>query len=209
MVRPKATKYGKNTGCAPSCLPNNNNNNNISNDAECPDHPDLCLLRDAAADERGAIADYLDCALSTCVRDVFLDVAEDEMQHFVQTMRLISSLDPVQAEMLEEADLDFLTMSRPLGRPKWSNAKAAAQADDDVQVVLPNKKDICAIRCLTKAIQDELHAINKYQRYMNQAREPEVQALFCELMNEEKEHVAEFTSALFKLTNEPLPEEAD
>ena len=25
---------------------------------ECPNHPDLYLLRDAAADERGAIADY-------------------------------------------------------------------------------------------------------------------------------------------------------
>ncbi|GBG56433.1 hypothetical protein SPFL3102_00234 [Sporomusaceae bacterium FL31] len=204
MVRPKLNKYGKNTGCAPSCLPNNNNN--INNDAECPDHPDLCLLRDAAADERGAIADYLDCALSTCVKDVFLHVAEDEMRHYVQIMRMISSLDPIQAEMLEDADLDFLTLARPIGRPKWTNAKAAAQ-EDDVQVVLPNKKDICAIRCLTKAIQDELHAINKYQRYMNQAQESEVRDLFCELMNEEKEHVAEFTSALFKLTNEPLPED--
>ena len=73
----------------------------------------------------------------------------------------------------------------------------------------PRKKDLVAIRCLTKAIQDELHAINKYQTYMGEAEEPQVKKHFCELMNEEKEHVAEFTAALFELTNEPLPEEVD
>ena len=35
-------------------------------DGRVPDHPDLYLLRDAAADERGAIADYLACAAETC-----------------------------------------------------------------------------------------------------------------------------------------------
>ena len=50
---------------------------------------------------------------------------------------------------------------------------------------------------------------NKYQRYMNDAEEPRVKELFCHLMNEEKEHVAEFTAALFRLTHEPLPEETD
>ena len=42
---------------------------------------------------------------------------------------------------------------------------------------------------------------------MNDAEEPRVKELFCHLMNEEKEHVAEFTAALFRLTHEPLPEE--
>ena len=69
---------------------------------ECPNHPDLYLLRDAAADERGAIADYLACAAETCLDEIFLDVAEDEMEHYAETMRLISWLDPVQAEMLAE-----------------------------------------------------------------------------------------------------------
>lgn len=174
---------------------------------ECPNHPDLYLLRDAAADERGAIADYLECAVcNPCVAEVFLDVAEDEMQHYVETMRLISMFDPVQAEMLEEQDLDFLTMSKPVNKAFRKKMKAV---DEDVEVTPPHKKDLPAIRCLTKAIQDELHAINKYQKYMNKAEEPQVQEHFCELMNEEKEHVAEFTAALFELTNEPLPEEVD
>lgn len=200
MARPNYNKPAKNVGCAPSCPPVNN---------ECPNHPDLYLLRDAAADERGAIADYLECALTTCERELFLDIAEDEMQHFVSTMRLISSLDPVQAEMLEEEGLEFLTMSRPAGRPKWNNTMVAGLEDDDVEVIPPNKKDLNAIRCLTKGIQDELHAISKYQRYMNEAREPRVKDHFCELMNDEKEHVAELTAALFELTHEPLPEEKD
>lgn len=174
---------------------------------ECPNHPDLYLLRDAAADERGAIADYLTCAADTCL-EIFLDVAEDEMQHFLETMRLISLFDPVQAQRLQEEDLGVLTMERPIRKPKWVPSKNT-QYDQDVQVTPPNKKDLPAIRCLTKAIQDELHAINKYQKYMNQADDPRVMEHFCKLMNEEKEHVAEFTAALFKLTNEPLPEESD
>ena len=75
--------------------------------------------------------------------------------------------------------------------------------------VPPGQKDLPAVHRITKAIQDELHAINKYQRYMNDAEEPRVKELFCHLMNEEKEHVAEFTAALFRLTHEPLPEETD
>ncbi|WP_094602826.1 hypothetical protein SPSIL_028560 [Sporomusa silvacetica DSM 10669] len=197
MARPK---YCKPTNIVDFC----------SNEMEeCPNHPDLYLLRDAAADERGAIADYLECAANNpCVAEVFMDAAEDEMQHYVETMRLISMFDPVQTEMLEEQDLDYLTMKRPISKAKWVK-KMQAQEDEDVQVIPPHKKDLATIRCLTKAIQDELHAINKYQRYMNEAEEPQVKEHFCELMNEEKEHVAEFTAALFELTHEPLPEEED
>lgn len=191
------------------CKPNNAVSLCQSEMDECPDHPDLYLLRDAAADERGAIADYLECAVNNpCVAEVFLDAAEDEMQHYVETMRLISLFDPVQAEMLEEQGLDYLIMKRPIGQAKWAK-KQLCQEDEDVAVVPPHKKDLPAIRCLTKAIQDELHAINKYQRYMNEAEEPQVKDHFCELMNEEKEHVAEFTAALFELTHEPLTEEVD
>ncbi|MDT8903983.1 hypothetical protein [Anaeroselena agilis] len=197
---PKSTCYPAKAGygCSPSsCKPDMD---------ECPNHPDLYLLRDAAADERGAIADYLTCAAETCLDELFLDVAEDEMQHYVETMRLISLFDPVQAAMLKEEDLGFLVMKRP--KPKWTASKKA-QEEADVEVVPPNKKDLPAIRCITKAIQDELHAINKYQRYMNEAEEDRVKAHFCMLMNDEKEHVAEFSAALFKLTHEPLPEETD
>jgi len=85
--------------CPSSCMPDMD---------ECPNHPDLYLLRDAAADERGAIADYLTCAAETCLDEIFLHVAEDEMQHYVETMRLISIFDPVQAEMLREEGLGVL-----------------------------------------------------------------------------------------------------
>ena len=43
----------------------------------------------------------------------------------------------------------------------------------------PGQKDLPAVQCITKAIQDELHAINKYQRYMNDAEEPRVKELFA------------------------------
>jgi len=186
-------------GCPPSCLPDMD---------ECPNHPDLYLLRDAAADERGAIADYLTCAAETCLDEIFLHVAEDEMQHYVEIMRLITLFDPVQAEMLEEEDLGFLVMKRPQAKPKWTPGKKA-MAEAEAEVIPPNKKDLPAIRCLTKAIQDELQAINKYQQYMNDAEDGRVKELFCELMNDEKEHVAEFTAALFRVTHEPLSEETD
>lgn len=199
MAKPKFYKTNKPVCCDMPCE---------ESDEMCPNHPDLCLLRAAAADERGAIADYLECALMTCLDEVFLDVAEDEMQHYVETMRLISFLDPVQARMLEEEDLDVLVMKGHGRHGKWTKNKLPNQ-EQDVEVIPPDKKELCAIRCLTKALQGELHAINTYQHYMNQAENPQVRALFCHLMNEEKEHVAEFTAALFELTHEPLPEEAD
>ena len=98
----------------------------------------------------------------------------------------------------------MLVMKRPIGKPKWATAKKPEAAD----VAVPPGKRFARRSIITKAIQDELHAINKYQRYMNDAEEPRVKT-FCHLMNEEKEHVAEFTAALFRLTHEPLPEETD
>jgi rubrerythrin len=115
----------------------------------------------------------------------------------------------VQANYLEEAGLDVLVMKRPIGKPKWVTPKNSQAEQQDVEIPPPTKKDLPAICCLTKAIQGELHAINKYQQYMNQAQECEVKEHFCALMNGEKEHVAEFTAALFALTHEPLPEELD
>ncbi|MBP2654063.1 MAG: hypothetical protein H6Q73_1632 [Firmicutes bacterium] len=199
MPKPDYYPQKQNYDCQPSCTPDID---------ECPNHPDLYLLRDAAADERGAIADYFACALDTCLDELFLDVAEDEMQHYIETMQLISLFDPVQDKLLEEEKLGFLVMKRPVTKPKWAPPKSS-QEEQDVKVPPPHKKDLPSIRCLTKAIQDELHAINKYQHYMNQAKDQRVKELFCELMNDEKEHVAEFTAALFKITHEPLPEEAD
>ncbi|SDE21906.1 ferritin family protein [Sporomusa acidovorans] len=176
---------------------------------DCPNHPDLLLLRDAAADERTAIAFYLEAARSSCMPRLFLDVAEDEMEHYIELMREISRLDPVQAQMLRDEGLDVLLMTRPLFKPKTKAAIAKESEAEDVQVVPPDRKDMPTVALLTRALTDELQAINKYQQYMEDAEDPEVQQLFCHIMNEEKEHIAEFTAALFELTHEPLPEEQD
>ena len=53
------------------------------------------------------------------------------------------------------------------------------KAPEAADVAVPGKKDLPAVQCITKAIQDELHAINKYQRYMNDAEEPRVKELFA------------------------------
>ena len=49
MAKPHCYPAKTGYGCSPPCPPETD---------ECPNHPDLYLLRDAAADERGAIADY-------------------------------------------------------------------------------------------------------------------------------------------------------
>ncbi|WP_371376379.1 ferritin family protein [Sporomusa aerivorans] len=172
----------------------------------CPNDPDLLLLRDAAADERIAIAFYLEAAKGSCLTDLFLGVAEDEMRHYVEIMREISRLDPVQAQIFRDAGLDSLVMARPAFEPKL-NADIIRETTAEVQITPPSRKDMPTVVFLTKAISDELMAINKYQRYMQMAENASVQRLFCRLMNEEKEHLAEFTAALFDLTHEPiLPE---
>ena len=171
---------------------------------DCPDHPDLLLLRDAAADERTAIAFYLEAARNSCLPGLFLDVAEDEMHHFVELTRQISRLDPVQARWFRDQGLNTLIMTRPESRPKLKPLSTI-----EPTVSLPDRKEMPTVNFLTRAINDELLAINKYQRYMQTAEDPEVKRLFCHLMNEEKEHVAQFTAALFEITDEPLPPEHD
>lgn len=167
----------------------------------CPNHPDLLLLRDAAAGERTAIAFYLEAARESCLQ-LFLDIATDEMQHFAQLMQMVSCLDPVQAQSFREAGLDTLTITRPLIRPKNKTKKL-----EDPHCILPDRTETVTVNFLTRAIVDELQAINKYQRYMQAAEDQTVARLFCHIMNSEKEHLAEFTAALFELTNEPLPPE--
>ena len=196
--------------------------NNKCND-ECPDNPDLLLLRDAAADERNAIAEYLEAALTTTLDKCFLSVAKDEMCHFVQTMQLISCLDPVQAEELREANLTMLTVmgaARKM-KPGWSYYEQKCKKTCEKPIEKPcnkpcdtvcddmiSKQDLIDVQYLTRALDGELHAINKYQTYMNEALCEEVKAHFCELMNEEKEHVAEFTACLYNITHEP-PEDCE
>ena len=71
-------------------------------------------------------------------------------------------------------------MKRPIGKPKWATASPGSGGCRG-----PGQKDLPPFN-ITKAIQDELHAINKYQRYMNDAENPALKGFFCHLMNEEK-----------------------
>ncbi len=177
---------------------------------ECPNHPDLILLRDAAADEREAIADYFHAAQHTCMSELFLDIIEDEMQHYVMIMRHISMLDPVQAEMLREEGLTELTMSGMMKkmRAKWME-KTIMCEPEDAQVSPLDADELEAVCYLTNALVGEFKAINKYQCYMKKAEIDHNKHLFCYLMNDEKEHVAELTKAIFAITQEPLPPEID
>ncbi|MCX7780754.1 MAG: ferritin-like domain-containing protein [Negativicutes bacterium] len=181
-------------------------------DKECPNNPDLLLLRDAAADERKAVLQYLNAARDNCLAELFLDVAEDEMHHYVEIMQQIVRLDSVQADMFREVNLNMMTLGRPAKNTpkKWNymnQQNAAAEDAEELSVALPDERDMPAICHLTAGLVEEFAATNKYQRYMNEACDPRVKELFCHLMNEEKEHIAEFTAALFDLTGEPLPHE--
>lgn len=177
---------------------------------ECPNHPDLILLRDAAADEREAIAAYFQAARHTCMTELFLDIIEDEMQHYVMTMHHISMLDPVQAEELRKEGLNELTMSGMMKkmRAKWMQ-KSMMSEPEDASVSPLDDDELEAVCYLTKGLVSELHAINKYQCYMEKAEIAHNKHLFCYLMNDEKEHVAELTKAIFEITQEPLLPETD
>ncbi|MBP2627430.1 MAG: hypothetical protein H6Q68_2141 [Firmicutes bacterium] len=179
-------------------------------DMECPNHPDLILLRDAAADEREAIALYFQAARHTCMTELFLDIIEDEMQHYVMIMHHISMLDPVQADKFREEGLNELIMKGMMKkmRAKWMQKPVMAEGKD-VAVSLLDDNELEAVCYLTKALASEFHAINKYQCSMEKSEIMHNKHLFCHLMNEEKEHVAEFTKAIFEITQEPLPPETD
>jgi len=163
-----------------------------------------------AADEREAIAMYFQAARRTCMTELFLDIIEDEMQHYVMTMHHISMLDPVQADMLREEGLNELTMSGMMKkmRAQWMQ-KSAMSEPEDVVVSPLDDEELEAVCYLTKVLVSEFHAINKYQCYMEKSEIIHNKHLFCHLMNEEKEHVAELTKAIFEITQEPLPPETD
>lgn len=182
---------------------------------ECPTGPCLVMLRETAAAERKAIAFYLDAACQICdeeIRGTLLEIAEDEMVHFVMTMRLLSCLDPVQARELSDQDLDVLVSRRP--RPqrgseklRFSKNSMPTEEDEDEEadaaIEMPSKRDIRTIMLLTTALEDELKSINMYQCFMEQSDNPACHEHFCMLMNEEKAHVAKLIDAIYELTGEP------
>ena len=97
--------------------------------------------------------------------------------------------------MLAET-LDVLVMKRPIGKPKWATKKPGSGGCRGP----PGKGARRSI--ITKAIQDELHAINKYQRY---ERRRGTHKGFCHLMNEKRAR-RRIYRRIIQATHEPLPE---
>lgn len=156
-------------------------------DQSCPTDPDLLLLRQNARGEREAIAFYLRAASKTSgpLCELFLHTAQDEMIHFRNSMTLLAKHDLVQAQAFKEVGINLPDELRKPSSSKYC-------PEDKLEI----------IDLLTKAIADELEAINMYQESYEKAYHEDVKALFCNNGNEEKEHVAEFWKALMVFTKE-------
>ena len=133
MAKPHCYPAKTGYGCPPPCPPETD---------ECPNHPDLYLLRDAAADERGAIADY------GLARPKLAWMRFSWMLPKMRwsTMRKRCGLFPGlirsgNAEMLAEEALDVLVMKRPIA--EMGCTKKAPEAAD--VAVPPGKKDLPAV----------------------------------------------------------------
>lgn len=155
--------------------------------AHCPTDPDLLLIRQNAKGEREAIAFYLRAASMTSgsLSELFFHTAQDEMIHFRKSMILLAKYDHPQAQAFKDVGINLPDELR-----KPSSSKYCPE----------DKLDI--IDLLTKAISDELAAINMYQESYEKAYHNDVKALFCNNGNEEKHHVAEFWQALMVFTKE-------
>jgi rubrerythrin len=157
------------------------------NDESCPTDPDLLLLRQNAKGEREAIAFYLRAASLTTgtLSQLFLDTARDEMMHFRNSMILLAKYDPPQAQAFEDVGIKLPDELR-------KNQSSNTCTQDRLE----------SIDLLTKAIVDELAAINMYQESYEKAYHDDVKALFCNNANDEKVHVAEFWKAIMGFTKE-------
>ena len=135
----------------------------------CPNHPDLYLLRTPLR-TGGARSPTTWLARPKLVDEIFLDVAEDEMEHYAETMRLISlirSSRNARRRSSRRAGNETADRQAEMGYPPKKPRSGGCRGP-------PGKKICPPFNHHLKAIQDELHAINKYQRYMNDAEEPRV-----------------------------------
>jgi len=153
----------------------------------CPTDPDLLLIRQNAKGERQAIAFYLRASSMTrgSLCQLFLDTARDEMMHFRKSMIILAKYDPQQAQAFENVGINLPDELR-------KNQSSTNCPHDKLEI----------IDLLTKAITDELEAINMYQESYEKASHDDVKALFCSNANDEKVHVAEFWKALMVFTKE-------
>lgn len=156
-------------------------------DESCLTDPDLLLIRQNAKGEREAIAFYLRAASMTSgsLSELFIDTARDEMRHFRNSMIILAKYDPLQAQAFEEVGI---------------NLPDELRKNQPSSTCTPDR--LAAIDLLTKAIADELSAINMYQESYEKACHDDVKTLFCNNANDEKVHVAEFWKALMVFTRE-------
>ncbi len=180
------------------------------------ENPDLLFLRDDIADELGAVVGYLECAKQIKdhrISNRFREVANDETGHFILLMRMVSSLDPVQAEELKKHGLMMLNyypeQVRPYGMPgnclgsnqqEWPERyERHHRESSDKKSYYPDERDV---ECLRNAIRDELHAINAYQKQIQETSNQAIKNLLTTIMNKEKEHVSEFTKLFYDMYHE-------
>lgn len=176
--------------CENHCEMNCKNEYNMKEcNPTCPTDPDLLLLRMNAKGEREAIAFYLTAAtkVSGPLCELFLDTARDEMMHFRRSMILLAKYDPVQAQAFDEVGINL-----PFHGFRKNQSTNSSCYQDRLEI----------IDLLTRAISDELAAINMYQESYEKACHDDVKALFCSNGNDEKIHVAEFWRALMVFTKE-------
>jgi rubrerythrin len=172
--------------------------------------PDLIFLRDDIADELGAIVGYLECAdqiKEHRISERFRETANDETGHFIQLLRMVAMLDPVQAAELKKQGLFMINglneQTLPFGIP--GKCPGCEQPERHRRDYVDKKfyaPDERVVECLRNAIRDELHAINAYQKQVQATTNPAIQNLLTTIMNKEKEHVSEFTKLFYELYHE-------
>ncbi|MGE5581526.1 MAG: hypothetical protein ACM3X9_03225 [Bacillota bacterium] len=172
--------------------------------------PDLIFLREDLADELGAIVGYMECASQIKdyrISERFRETAGDETGHYILLMRLLASIDPVQAEELKKQGLVMLTGLQDQALPygisgscKGCFSPERSRRESSDHKFYPVDERI--LECLRNAIRDEFHAINAYQKQILATANPAVQSLLAGIMNKEKEHVSEFTRIFYDLYHE-------
>jgi rubrerythrin len=186
---------------SPHAIPNGN--------SQFISDPVLYFLREDIADELGAIVGYLECAdLAKDYRigSLFREIANDEMEHFIRLMGALAQNDSVQAEEFQKTGFSEVLMgtqgTNPYGIGYPFQCQACLKPEkrrhdyNDKRVYMADDR---MVECLQNSIRDELKAINAYQRQLKETSNPAIQNLLTVIMNQEKEHVSEFTKLFYAI----------
>lgn len=176
---------------------------------EASEEADSSMIREDLAEEWGCVIGYLEC--SSLIKDHLISeqfkiAAQDEYEHIIRLTRLLATLDPAQAEILQKNGLYWLTgFEHQTAIPaEISQEPLRSETVNNLQHGDRNSKrffdlDETAMECLRNAIRDELAAVNAFQRQIRTADNPIVRNILFTIINHKKEHVAGFTSSLLNL----------